>query len=97
MARGALIVLEGCDRTGKSTQCKKLVERLTSKGISAKAMHFPGRFSGCSVNCVETRLPTVDRSASVTGDQIDKYLRNKLNMEDHVIHLLFSANRWELE
>ena len=42
MSRGALIVLEGCDRTGKSTQCRKLVERLISNGISAKEMHFPG-------------------------------------------------------
>lgn len=26
---------------------------------------------------------------------IDSYLKSQLEMEDHVIHLLFSANRWE--
>lgn len=40
--RGALIVLEGCDRSGKSTQCKLLVESLTAKGVPAKLMRFPG-------------------------------------------------------
>jgi len=40
---GAFIVVEGCDRAGKSTQCAKLVERLTSEGIAAKLVKFPGR------------------------------------------------------
>lgn len=40
--RGALIVFEGCDRVGKSTQCKKLVQTLVKSGRSAKEMHFPG-------------------------------------------------------
>lgn len=26
---------------------------------------------------------------------IDNYLRGQSEQEDHVIHLLFSANRWE--
>lgn len=26
---------------------------------------------------------------------IDNYLRGQSQQEDHVIHLLFSANRWE--
>jgi dTMP kinase len=26
---------------------------------------------------------------------INEYLRSEVEMEDHVIHLLFSANRWE--
>ena len=32
--RGAFIVLEGVDRCGKSTQCARLVERLTADGVS---------------------------------------------------------------
>lgn len=44
VGRGALIVFEGCDRTGKSTQCKELVTKLLSKGIPAKEMHFPGNY-----------------------------------------------------
>ena len=41
-ARGALIVFEGCDRVGKSTQCRKLVEKLLGSGGSVKLMKFPG-------------------------------------------------------
>lgn len=26
---------------------------------------------------------------------IDSYLKSQVDMDDHVIHLLFSANRWE--
>lgn len=35
-----------------------------------------------------------DRSTSI-GQMIDSYLKNDSQQEDHVIHLLFSANRWE--
>lgn len=44
-ARGALIVFEGCDRVGKSTQCKKLVDRLLGGGAAIKMMRFPGTAS----------------------------------------------------
>lgn len=27
---------------------------------------------------------------------IDAYLRSQSEMDDHAVHLLFSANRWEL-
>jgi len=29
------------------------------------------------------------------GKMIDGYLQSKAEMDDHTIHLLFSANRWE--
>jgi dTMP kinase len=35
-----------------------------------------------------------DRSTPI-GQMIDAYLRSQAEMDDHVIHLLFSANRWE--
>lgn len=41
--RGALIVLEGVDRSGKSTQAKKLVESLQIRNIPAELMVFPDR------------------------------------------------------
>ncbi|GAB5586397.1 hypothetical protein Unana1_01297 [Umbelopsis nana] len=41
--RGALIVLEGCDRSGKSTQCASLVDYLKSKNIKSKLLKFPGK------------------------------------------------------
>lgn len=44
MGRGALIVLEGCDKSGKSTQCKKLVDYLVSQSKKAELWRFPGKF-----------------------------------------------------
>lgn len=40
--RGALIVLEGVDKAGKTTQCKKLVHALQQSGRPAEMMRFPG-------------------------------------------------------
>lgn len=41
--RGALIVLEGMDKAGKTTQCKKLVQALQEKGQPAEMIRFPGK------------------------------------------------------
>ncbi|KAI4501178.1 hypothetical protein M0802_003551 [Mischocyttarus mexicanus] len=41
--RGALLVLEGCDKVGKSTQAKLLVEALNSNGVAAVGKSFPNR------------------------------------------------------
>ncbi|XP_050670733.1 uncharacterized protein LOC126969384 [Leptidea sinapis] len=41
--RGALIVIEGIDRTGKTTQSKQLVESLIKRQISAEYFNFPSR------------------------------------------------------
>lgn len=43
MTRGALIVLEGIDRCGKTSQSMKLIESLKKKGIQAERMSFPDR------------------------------------------------------
>ncbi|KAJ1965538.1 hypothetical protein IWQ62_002643 [Dispira parvispora] len=75
-SRGAFILLEGCDRTGKSTQAAKLVERLQTLGHSTKLWKFPDR---------TTRI----------GQMIDGYLAKGEDLNDHAVHLLFSANRWE--
>ncbi|NXT48877.1 KTHY kinase, partial [Pluvianellus socialis] len=40
--RGALIVLEGVDRAGKSTQGRRLVEALRADGHRADLLRFPG-------------------------------------------------------
>jgi hypothetical protein len=39
-------------------------------------------------------LRTTDRTTR-TGQMIDEFLRSQIELDDHVIHLLFSANRWE--
>ncbi|ELT97772.1 hypothetical protein CAPTEDRAFT_132783 [Capitella teleta] len=75
--RGALIVLEGCDRSGKTTQCRKLVDALNTDGIPAQLWRFPER---------DTAI----------GQVVSDYLERKCELDDHAVHLLFSANRWEL-
>ncbi|KAF9737058.1 hypothetical protein PMIN06_011895 [Paraphaeosphaeria minitans] len=76
MARGKIIVFEGLDRAGKSTQCQMLVEALQKDGVKVKHMRFPDR-------------------TTPTGQMINAYLSGQSEQEDHAIHLLFSANRWE--
>jgi dTMP kinase len=77
--RGAFIVLEGVDRCGKTTQVGLLVKHLIKTLGMAAA--------------VAMRFP--DRTTLI-GQMIDQYLRDKTHhVEDHAIHLLFSANRWE--
>ncbi|XP_060082698.1 thymidylate kinase-like [Ylistrum balloti] len=78
MKRGALIVFEGGDHSGKTTQCTKLIQALTSKGKNVKLLKYPDR-------------------TSTIGQMINNYLGKKCEIEDHSIHLLFSANRWEKE
>ncbi|TFK51957.1 thymidylate kinase [Heliocybe sulcata] len=75
--RGAFIVVEGLDRSGKSSQAARLLERLQTANIPAKLMKFP------------------DRTTAI-GKTIDSYLRSESDLDDRAIHLLFSANRWEL-
>ncbi|PNW85527.1 hypothetical protein CHLRE_03g190750v5 [Chlamydomonas reinhardtii] len=41
--RGALIVFEGIDRCGKSTQCSLLLESLQKQGVPAELWRFPDR------------------------------------------------------
>jgi len=75
--RGAFIVIEGLDRSGKSTQTSLLHDRLQASGRPVKLLKFP------------------DRTTAI-GQMIDSYLRSQSDLDDRAIHLLFSANRWEL-
>lgn len=40
--RGALIVVEGLDRAGKSSQCEMLQSYLSAQGQLVKYIRFPG-------------------------------------------------------
>src|SRR6266480_4318351 len=42
MARGRLVVLEGAEGAGKTTQIRLLAERLTAAGVSCVALREPG-------------------------------------------------------
>ncbi|KAK0609526.1 thymidylate kinase-domain-containing protein, partial [Bombardia bombarda] len=74
--RGALVILEGLDRSGKTTQVKLLKQRFVELGRKVEVMNFP------------------DRTTDI-GGIINSYLQSKADIDDHAIHLLFSANRWE--
>lgn len=75
MGRGKLILIEGLDRTGKTTQCNILCKKLQP---NCKLLKFPER---------STRI----------GGLINEYLTDdSFQLSDQAIHLLFSANRWEI-
>lgn len=74
--RGAFIVFEGIDCSGKTTQSLRLVKNLNLDNIATCHMRFP------------------DRTTEI-GKICGAYLQNAKQIEDHTIHLLFSANRWE--
>lgn len=40
--RGAFIVVEGLDRSGKTTQCARLHARLLAAGVAVELLRFPG-------------------------------------------------------
>lgn len=76
MGRGQLILIEGLDRTGKTTQTELLVRRLQP---NVELIKFPKR---------DTPI----------GKIINEYLTNSSYvLPDQSVHLLFSANRWEVK
>jgi dTMP kinase len=44
VVRGAFIVVEGLDRSGKTTQVKRLGAELSKQGRKVKTIRFPGKF-----------------------------------------------------
>ena len=103
--RAPFIVIEGLDRSGKTTQTGKLHETLKDIGVEAELIKFPGEHWHCHfpmylihIICMIfpfTKLIYIDRTTPI-GQMIDAYLRSTSELDDHAIHLLFSANRWEL-
>lgn len=72
--KAKFIVIEGIDRTGKTTICKRLSSLLPNTTL----ISFPNR-------------------KLLTGELINKYLKNEITLNAQTIHLLFSANRWEMQ
>jgi len=65
-----------------------LLEGVDRCGKTTQCKLLTSRFA----NAVPMNFP--DRSTAI-GKTINSYLTNSTEMDDHAIHLLFSANRWE--
>lgn len=61
--RGALIVIEGIDRAGKSTQCERLCQHLEQQGYSVRRLRFPGMNPPPPSQKKSSALPQSDLSA----------------------------------
>jgi dTMP kinase len=81
MGRGMIIAVEGCDRTGKSSLCKKLKHHIDEE---MSVIHF-----------MPIVIDSPNRDTKI-GQLLRKYLEGKIELTDVVAHHLFSANRWEL-
>lgn len=70
---------------------------LGALGIRCKNLRFPGEYA---LSSLLGRSPLIIASrterTTETGKIINAYLTNQKELEDHVIHLLYSANRWEV-
>jgi dTMP kinase len=96
MKRAPFIVIEGLDRSGKSTQATILRDRLVALGSPAILFKFPGEHSDTHISTYSASVQNyVDRSTPI-GKMINEYLQSQSDLDDRAIHLLFSANRWEL-
>uniref|UniRef100_A0A0K0DXK5 Thymidylate kinase n=1 Tax=Strongyloides stercoralis TaxID=6248 RepID=A0A0K0DXK5_STRER len=78
--RGALIVIEGIDRSGKSTQSKRLLEYLSAKGLKTYLQRIPERDEPLTGSIIDKFLQTA----------------TSVEQSKNTLHLLFSANRWAI-
>ncbi|KAF8477022.1 thymidylate kinase-domain-containing protein [Kalaharituber pfeilii] len=69
------------------------IEGLDRAGKSTQCVLLLKRLQDRGRKVVLQRFP--DRTTPI-GKMIDSYLRSGADLDDHAIHLLFSANRWEL-
>lgn len=95
--RGSLILIEGLDRSGKSTQCVKLASSLPNTTV----VRFPDRSTGIGglINTYLSQKPDTVANTNGNYDDTDDIDIDDLELQKRVIlktnHLLFSANRWE--
>lgn len=100
--RGALIVLEGCDRSGKTTQCKQLGKSSYPPAgkfhlLSVVFFFIPFGVQVASLLSAggKAQYMNFPNRSTPSGRLIDEFLRNKSEFDQEAIHLLFTVNRWE--
>ncbi|KAJ7086442.1 thymidylate kinase [Mycena belliarum] len=69
------------------------VEGLDRSGKTTQVAALQARLEAEGVSVKLLKFP--DRTTPI-GQMIDSYLRSQSELDDRAIHLLFSANRWEL-
>ena len=80
MAKGKLIVIDGTDGSGKSTQIDLLTKKLKANGFKVKSIHFPhyeNFFGGFIGHCLT-----------------EQYY-NFINVHPKIVSVLYAADRWE--
>lgn len=80
MKKGKLIVIDGTDGSGKSTQINLLMTALKSKGFKVKSIHFPeydNFFGGFIGHCLT-----------------EQYY-NFVQVHPKIVSVLYAADRWE--
>ncbi|KEP61269.1 UNVERIFIED_CONTAM: thymidylate kinase [Hammondia hammondi] len=85
--RGCLVVFEGIDRSGKSTQARLAYERLTKEGHAAELIRFPDRTTPIG-QVLDRFLANAPWSSDGQHPQVPP---------PQLTHLLFAANRWEAQ
>jgi dTMP kinase len=80
MKKGKLIVIDGTDGSGKSTQIKLLTDKLKKEGHKVKAIHFPHyeNFIGGFI-----------------GHCLTEQYYNFINVHPKIVSVLYAADRWE--
>ncbi len=92
-ARGLFITVEGIDRSGKTTQCRLIADKLKEKGIRVEIIRYPGTpWHTNNTICAMTDLLVRE---SETGRVIDKYLKGEITLSPKEAHELFAKNRTE--
>ncbi|CBZ54892.1 Thymidylate kinase, related [Neospora caninum Liverpool] len=84
--RGCLVVFEGIDRSGKSTQARLAYERLLKEGQPTELIRFPDRTT--SIGQVLDKFLASATWSNEGPCQIPP---------PQLTHLLFAANRWEAQ
>jgi dTMP kinase len=70
------------------------LEGIDRSGKSTQALKLFDSLKLNNIKVILKRFP--DRSTKI-GELLDLYLQSKIDLESHVAHLLFSANRWECQ
>ncbi|MBP9711848.1 MAG: deoxynucleoside kinase [Candidatus Pacebacteria bacterium] len=80
MKKGKLIVIDGTDGSGKSTQIDLLSKKLKSEGFKVKSIHFPHyeNFMGGFI-----------------GHCLTEQYYNFINVHPKIVSVLYAADRWE--